>query len=247
MTKLYENCQRMVCAAYANEMANACEATGIYEFEVSAAAASKSFGYLPFRPGPGIGGHCIPVNLYYLLSTCEMPLLEQATGMSWQRPAEVAKNFMKSLVRAEDTAERGRMSPDPLMILVVDVGFKRGQSVLSNSSGVAIIRTIPEEWDAYVESADPLVDAEQIDFCPKMDTEEDWNEANLHTFDGIIVAVDQKGLDLSLLDHLQEVKVQDLSGRRRRKFSGNLPAPTVSTADFSKKTTSQIAVYIDTE
>ena len=139
------------------------------------------------------------------------------------------------------------MSPDPLMILVVGVGFKKGQTVLSNSSGVAIIRTILEEWDAYVQFADPLVDAEQIDFCLRIDIEEDWNEANLHTFDGIIVAVDQEGLDLSLLDRLQRVKVQDLSGRRRRKFSGNWPVPTVSTADFGEKTTSRIAVYIDTE
>lgn len=238
MTKLYENCQRMVCAAYANEMANACEAMGIDRFEVSAAAASKPFGYLPFRPGPGIGGHCIPVNPYYLLSTCEMPLLEQATSMSWQRPAEVAKKFMKTLIRVEDTAERGRMSPDPLMILVVGVGFKRGHSVLSNSPGVSIIRTILEEWDAYVEFADPLVDAGQIDFCPKMDTEEEWNEDSLHIFDGIIVAVDQEGLDLSLHDRLQGVKVQDLSGRRRRDFRGNLPVPIVSAADFGEKTTS---------
>lgn len=72
MTKLYENCLRMVCAAYANEMANAFEALGIDGFEVSAAAASKPFGYLPFRPGPGIGGHCIPVNPYYLLSTLSL-------------------------------------------------------------------------------------------------------------------------------------------------------------------------------
>ncbi|KAF2996483.1 hypothetical protein E8E13_005056 [Curvularia kusanoi] len=242
MTKLYENCQRMVCAAYANEMANACEALGIDGFEVSAAAASKPFGYLPFRPGPGIGGHCIPVNPYYLLSTCEMPLLEQATSMSWQRPADVTKKFMKSLVRADDTVERGRMSPNPLMILVVGVGFKRGQSVLSNSPGVAIIRTLLEEYDAYVEFADPLVDAEQIDFCPKMDTNEDWNETNLHTFDGIIVAVDQEGLDLSLLDRLRGVKVQDLSGRRRRTFNGDLPVPTESAADYNEKIKSQITV-----
>jgi hypothetical protein len=61
------------------------------------------------------------------------------------------------------------------------------------------------------------------------------------------LTLDQEGLDLSLLDRLQRVKVQDLSGRRRRKFSGNLPVPTVSTADFGEKTTSRIAVYIDTE
>lgn len=59
MTKLYENCQRMICAAYANEMADACAKIGINAFEVSTAAASKPFGYLPFRPGPGVGGHCM--------------------------------------------------------------------------------------------------------------------------------------------------------------------------------------------
>ena len=235
MTKLYENCQRMVCAAYANEMANACDAMGIDGFEVAAAAASKPFGYLPFRPGPGIGGHCIPVNPYYLLSTCEMPLLEQATTMSWQRPADVAKQFMKSLVRAEDTVERGRMSPNPLRILVVGVGFKRGQSVLSNSPGAAIIRTLLCEWDTYVEFADPLVDAESMKFCPKMDTELDWNEEYLETFDGIIISVDQEGLEMNVLDRLQGVKVQDLSGRKRRTFRGDLPVPTMSVSDFSGK------------
>jgi nucleotide sugar dehydrogenase len=236
MTKLYENCQRMVCAAYANEMANACEALGIDGFEVSAAAASKPFGYLPFRPGPGIGGHCIPVNPYYLLSTCAMPLLEHATSMSWERPASVAKAFMKSLIRPQDTVERGRMSPNPLRILVVGVGFKRGQSVLSNSPGAAIIRTLLSEWDTYIEFADPLVDAEQIDFCPKMDTEANWNEDYLETFDGIIVSVDQEGLDLNVLDRLRGVKVQDLSGRRRQTFnSDSLPIPTISVANFSEK------------
>lgn len=235
MTKLYENCQRMVCAAYANEMANACDAIGVDAFEVSAAAASKPFGYLPFRPGPGIGGHCIPVNSYYLLATCEMPLLEQATTMSWQRPAEVAKRFMKSLVRAEDTVERGRMNVDRLRILVVGVGFKRGQSVLSNSPGAAIIRTLLAEWDTYVEFADPLVDAEQIKFCPKMDTDTDWNEEYLQTFDGIIVSVDQLGLDMDVVDRLSGVKVQDLSGRRRQHFAGDLPVSTIPVADFSEK------------
>lgn len=236
MTKLYENCQRMVCAAYANEMANACEALGINGFEVSAAAASKPFGYLPFRPGPGIGGHCIPVNPFYLLSTCEMPLLELATSKSWQRPVDVAKKFMKSLLRPEDTIKRGCMSCNSLRILVVGVGFKRGQSVLSNSPGAAIIRTLLTEWDTYVEFADPLVDAEQIKFCPKMDTAVDWNKEYLETFDGILVSVDQEGLDLNILNRLRGVKVQDLSGSWRRTFKGEfLPIPTTSVADVSEK------------
>jgi UDP-N-acetyl-D-mannosaminuronate dehydrogenase len=62
MTKLFENCQRMMMAAYANEMADACKLHGIDPFEVQSAAATKPFGYLPFTPGLGVGGHCIAVN-----------------------------------------------------------------------------------------------------------------------------------------------------------------------------------------
>lgn len=121
---------------------------------------------------------------------------------------------MKSLIRPEDTVERGRMSLKPLRILVVGVGFKRGQSVLSNSPGLAIIRTLLSEWDTFVEFADPLVDSEHVKFCPKMDTNASWNVEYLDTFDGVIVSVDQEGLDMSILDQLQRAKVKNLAGRR---------------------------------
>jgi nucleotide sugar dehydrogenase len=237
MTKLYENCQRMVCAAYANEMANACEVMGIDAFEVSAAAASKPFGYLPFKPGPGIGGHCIPVNPYYLLATCDMPLLEKATSMSWQRPAELANGLMKDLTRSENAPKRTTPDAERLRVLVVGVGFKRGQSVLSNSPGVAIIRTLLSGWDTYVEYADSLVDADQVNFVPKMNTEVDWNEEYLESFDAIFVSVDQVGLDMDLLDRLQRVKVQDYSGRRRRQFVGDSVLPNLSAANYGEKMT----------
>ena len=230
MTKLYENCQRIVCAAYANEMANACNALGINAFEVSQAAASKPFGYLPFRPGPGIGGHCIPVNPYYLLATCKMPLLEHATTASWQRPVDVATRFMTSL--AQD--RRGRKGGKS-RILVVGVGFKRGQSVLSNSPGAAIICTLLSEYETYVEFADPLVAAEQISFAPKMDTDADWNAGYLGSFDGIIVAVDQVGLDMSLLDCLQGVMVHDYSGRCRQQIVGDSALPKITVDSFGRK------------
>ena len=82
------------------------------------------------------------------------------------------------------------MSPSSPRVLVVGVGFKRGQSVLSNSPDAAIIRTLLSEWDTYVEFADLLFDAEQIRFCLKMDTEVNWNEGYLQTSDGVVVVVD---------------------------------------------------------
>jgi len=60
MTKLYENCQRMINIAYANDMADACSGIGIDPFEVSRAAATKPFGYQPYMPSPGVGGMSLP-------------------------------------------------------------------------------------------------------------------------------------------------------------------------------------------
>lgn len=216
MTKLYENCQRMVCAAYANEMADACETIGIDAFEVSKAAASKPFGYLPFFPGPGIGGHCIPVNPYYLLSTCSMPILEHASTRSNQRPAEVAKRVVQSLLK-DKAIKNPAESPSAslLRVLVVGVGFKRGQSVMSNSPGAAIIRTLRNEYNVHVEFADPLVSTDLFDLVPKFDTSANWNTTQLSTFDGIIVAVAQVGLDLEVLAQLRGVSVHDYSGQLR--------------------------------
>ncbi|KAL1798040.1 hypothetical protein ACET3X_004646 [Alternaria dauci] len=217
MTKLYENCQRMVCATYANEMADACSSIGIDAFEVSNAAASKPFGYLPFRPGPGIGGHCIPVNPYYLLSNLNMPLLEHAASISSSRPRDVARSFVRSVVR-DRTASA---DPSQLRLLVVGVGFKRGQSVMSNSPGAAIIHTLKSEYNCAVEFADPLVSTALYSAVPKMDTEANWNVEYLSAYDGIIVSVNQEGLDMDVLARLpSSVKVQDFSGTLKNTISG---------------------------
>src|SRR5205085_231407 len=66
LAKLYENTFRSVNIALANEMAIMCHHLGVNTSEVIEAAASKPFGFMPFFPGPGIGGHCIPVDPLYL-------------------------------------------------------------------------------------------------------------------------------------------------------------------------------------
>ncbi|KAJ4288697.1 hypothetical protein N0V90_011934 [Kalmusia sp. IMI 367209] len=224
MTKLYENCQRMVCAAYANEMADACSSIGIDAFEVSNAAASKPFGYLPFRPGPGIGGHCIPVNPYYLLSNCSMPLLEHATTMSWQRPADVAKRFVQSLINELSSPQQLIVDPSKLRLLVVGVGFKRGQNVMSNSPGAAIIRTLKSDYNCHVEFADPLVGTDLYNAVPKMDTVANWNVEHLSTYDGIIISVNQEGLDMEIVARLRNVKVHDYTGTLKNSIN-TVPTP----------------------
>ena len=66
MTKVFENVFRSVNIALVNELAVLCDRMGINVFEVIDAAATKNFGFMPFYPGPGVGGHCIPLDPYYL-------------------------------------------------------------------------------------------------------------------------------------------------------------------------------------
>ncbi|KAK4152718.1 hypothetical protein C8A00DRAFT_16001 [Chaetomidium leptoderma] len=217
MTKLYENCQRMVCAAYANEMADACASLGISGWEVSQAAASKPFGYLPFQPGAGVGGHCIPVNPYYLLQTCDMPILKHATESSWRRPFEIVNRLVQVLERkrggATGTTRSHLSSTRKTRVLVIGVAFKRGQSGLYNSPGVAAIQFLLRDHHLDVEFADPLVGQEALSYVPKLDTSVNWNKESLERFDGILVTMDQVGLDMDLLGELDRVVVHDYSPR----------------------------------
>jgi nucleotide sugar dehydrogenase len=205
MTKLYENCQRMVCIAYANEMADACHAIGINALEVSAAAATKPFGYQPYSPGLGVGGHCIPVNPYYLLTNSQFPLLQAAAEKMADRPARMGDRVMRKYLKQCKATKGG----DRARVLVVGVGFKRGQSVLSNSPGLSLIRHLLSEWEAYVAFADPLVSSDAVPFVPRLDDTTRWNKKGLEEFDIVIVAVDQKGLDLAVLDGLEGVLVEN--------------------------------------
>ncbi|EXM19110.1 UDP-glucose/GDP-mannose dehydrogenase [Fusarium oxysporum f. sp. vasinfectum] len=198
MMKLYENCQRMVCIAYANEMADACIPHGIDPYEVCSAASTKPFGYMPYAPSVGVGGHCIPVNPYYLLSNSSFPLLEACSSAMSNRPAKLAQRLIDSL---SITERRSR-------VLVVGLGFKPGQSQLDNSPGVDLVRSLAVSG-AQIDLtwSDALVKQEAVPQVPRL-AERDWNKSFLETFDVVVVAMKQHNMDFSLLAKLEGVRVE---------------------------------------
>ncbi|KEY72473.1 hypothetical protein S7711_05148 [Stachybotrys chartarum IBT 7711] len=203
MMKLYENCQRMVCIAYANEMADACLSHNIDPYEVCRAASSKPFGYMPFTPSLGVGGHCIPVNPYYLLSNSQFPLLEAASEKMRTRPAAIAQRAVDSLCGS------GPLEGPRPRVLVVGIGFKRGQSHLANSPGLELAKSLVLTEKVDVTWADPLVAQAAVPQITRLDDACDWTVESLeHNFDLIIVAFRQDGLDFSVLDRLKDVRVQ---------------------------------------
>jgi len=200
MTKLYENCQRMMCITLANEMADACYEIGIHHGEISKAAATKPFGYLPVTASPGIGGHCIPVNPWYLVSTSKSwPTLEFATRRSKLRPARLAQRLLENV------------SFQNPRILVVGFGFKPGQSLTTNSPGVDFALALYDLLSVRgrlfdIQYYDPLVPHGTAHGHIKRWT--DWRKSSLECcFDVIAVLMRQDGIDWGVLERCDPDKV----------------------------------------
>ncbi|XEV03008.1 hypothetical protein FSHL1_008295 [Fusarium sambucinum] len=206
MCKLYENCQRMMCIAFANEMADACQGLDVNPFEVADAAATKPFGYMPYTPSLGVGGHCIPVNPYYLLSNCEFPLLEACADKMSKRPANMAKQIVNELMGGGKLQRRDSGIDMTKRVLVVGIGFKAGQDHLVNSPGLQLAKEL-QRLGIDVHFADSLVKQAAVPDIPRLD-DADWVKEELEQFDMIVVSFRQWGMNFSVLDRVTDIPVQ---------------------------------------
>ncbi|WP_441245142.1 nucleotide sugar dehydrogenase [Kitasatospora sp. McL0602] len=154
MSKLFENTFRAVNIALANEFADNCRALGLDPMEIIDAAATKPYGFMPFYPGPGVGGHCIPCDPHYLLwqlrkLRVSSPLVDTAMTAIASRPRQVVNRVRELL------ADRGQ----PLAgarVLVSGVAYKPGVADLRESPALEIIEELLD-LGAEVSFSDPLV------------------------------------------------------------------------------------------
>lgn len=217
MTKLYENCFRMVNIAYANEAADACKSLDIDFKEVLTAAGTKPYGFMPFVPGPGVGGHCLPVNPYYMFGSCgkgNFPVLKQATKIMEQRPGKLAMAFYKrvaaEMVKRQrlDRKDGGRKTLP--RVLVVGVGFKAGSAVSSHSPGLAFAATLGNLGCCRLAYYDPLVDTSTLKgdaYLLEKLADGMWSAEYLaKEFDAVAVCVRQHGVDWSVLEEMKKYR-----------------------------------------
>lgn len=137
LTKLLENTFRAVNIALANEFASIAKQFEIDVIEVIGAAATKPYGFMPFRPGPGVGGHCIPCDPHYLLwqlkgSKLASPVTEAAMASIAARPYAVVNRAQELM------AEAGR-ALNGARILVVGVAYKPAVADVRESPALQII------------------------------------------------------------------------------------------------------------
>ena len=152
--KLLENTFRSVNIALANELAVACRRIGVDPWEVIEAAATKPFGFMPFYPGPGIGGHCIPVDPLYLswkirLAGHETQFIALADQINRAMPEHIV-----TLV-ADALNERGR-AVRGAVVLVLGVTYKPDVNDIRESPALEIVQTLARKG-AQVSYADPFV------------------------------------------------------------------------------------------
>lgn len=159
MTKLLENTFRSVNIALVNELALLCERMNINVWEVVSAAATKPFGFMPFRPGAGVGGHCIPVDPLYLSWKAReydfhTNFIDLAAQVNEHMPYHVVDLIIAGLSR------QGR-APRDAHIIILGVAFKRDIDDARNSPAQRVIELLFERG-ANVSYHDPHVPQFQI-------------------------------------------------------------------------------------
>jgi UDP-N-acetyl-D-glucosamine dehydrogenase len=216
LTKLLENTFRAVNIALVNEMAQVCDRLDVDVFEVIEAAATKPFGYMKFTPGPGIGGHCIPLDPHYL--AWKMKTLNYRTRMI-ELAGEVNSEMPRFVVEKVRDAlnDQGRALKGS-RVLVLGVAYKADIGDVRESPALDIIRLL-EEKGGDVVYHDPHVPVLQEDGVARASVP--FDEDQLGAADCVLIATDHGAVDYSRLKGLG-VPVVDARNAMRGLDSENI-------------------------
>ena len=194
MVKLLENTFRSVNIALANEMALTCHSFGINVWEVIEAAKSKPFGFMPFYPGPGLGGHCIPVDPYYLtwkarMNGCEPRLIELAGHINSQMPV-----FTVQLI-ADALNEKGKTIKGS-KILAIGVAYKRDTNDVRESPALQVLEALHGKG-ASIYFSDPFVSS--VSIREQTFKSIDLTAEALRSMDCVVILTDHSPVDYALV------------------------------------------------
>lgn len=189
MVKLLENTFRMINIGLANEMALMCGRMDINVWEVIEAAATKPFGFMPFFPGPGLGGHCIPVDPHYLSwktkqAGFEPRFIQLAAHINSMMPQFVADKVQAALNEASKPVKNSR-------IHIVGVAYKRDVSDVRESPALDIMALL-EKRGGIVTYSDPLVPRLQLD---SRVLESQPLDAAVARADCVVIVADHSGIN----------------------------------------------------
>lgn len=197
MTKLLENIHRSVNIGLANEMKMLADKMGIDIFEVIDAAATKPFGFVPYYPGPGIGGHCIPIDPFYLTWKAReygvhTRFIELAGEINSHMPDWVVSKIAEALNEREKTIKNSR-------ILVLGLAYKRDVDDIRESPSIEVMELL-EEKGAHIAYSDPHVPVfpQMREHYFDLKSVEITFEA-LRTYDCVVLTTAHQGFDYAMI------------------------------------------------
>ncbi len=201
MTKLLENTFRAVNIALVNEVALMCDRLGLNVWEVIDAAATKPYGFMKFTPGPGIGGHCIPLDPHYL--AWKLKTLNYNARFI-QLASEINADMPRYVVgKITDALNDDRKPVNGSRILVLGVAYKRDIDDVRESPALDIIRLL-QERGADVVYNDPHVPELRLDGEAMRSI--DLTEEALRWSDCVVVVTDHSDYDWNwVLEHARLV------------------------------------------
>ncbi len=194
LVKILENTFRSVNIGLVNEMAIVCDKLGVDVWEVIEAAATKPFGFMKFTPGPGVGGHCIPLDPHYL--AWKMRSLNYRTRfieLSGEIIAEMPEYWVARVV---DRLNEGGKAARGSDVLVLGVAYKKDIDDVRESPALDVIRLLIQRG-ARVRYHDPHVPALRADGVDLRSTP--LSADSLHTADCVIIVTDHSAVDYGLV------------------------------------------------
>ncbi len=197
MVKLMENIHRSVNIGLANEMKIVADAMGLNIFEVIDAAKTKPFGFTAYYPGPGIGGHCIPIDPFYLTWKARefgihTRFIELAGEINASMPRYVVDKAVKALNDVGKSLKGAK-------VLALGIAYKRDVDDMRESPSVHVMELL-REWGADVEYSDP-----NVPVFPKMREHQfdlssvEISSKNLASYDVVVLLTDHTSFDYDLI------------------------------------------------
>jgi UDP-N-acetyl-D-glucosamine dehydrogenase len=205
MTKILENVFRSVNIALVNETAVLCDRMGVDVWEVIDAAATKPFGYMPFRPGPGLGGHCIPIDPFYLTwKAREYDFHTEFIELAGKVNSQMPYFCVAKLARALNDHEKSLKGSD---VLVIGVAYKADVNDMRESPALKVISLLLERG-ANVTYHDPHVPA--LEAGHGLDvamTGVDLTDEALASADAVVVVTAHSGINWQRVADLSRLVV----------------------------------------
>ena len=202
MVKLLENTFRSVNIGLINEVALICDRMGLDVWEVIDAAATKPFGFMPFYPGPGLGGHCIPIDPHYLSWKARMyeyhaRFIELASEINNEMPKYVVDKIVHAL-------NLQRKSLNDARLLILGVAYKKDIGDTRESPALEVIRLILDKKAKFLYH-DPYVETLSLN-KQKTYRSEPLTAALVQNVDCVVILTDHSAIDYKwLVEHAQLV------------------------------------------